>query len=82
MPLPSISTVQTPNRKPRLFRAEHKTFCLDAPGLDTLVAGGRGAGPRRLFIPGAGMIASLSTMLAPPQKVCAGNRVSHSTNAR
>jgi hypothetical protein len=63
---------QTPGREPRSFRAEGEAARLDAPWLDSLVAGARQVGPTRLFIPGAsellaGMGSDLAAMLAPLQ---------------
>src|SRR5579862_7584386 len=61
---------RTPSREARLFRAERQAAHLDAPELDSLVAGARALGPTRLFIPGArallaGMSSDVSAMLAP-----------------
>src|SRR5579863_6432220 len=63
---------RTPSREARLFRSERQAAHLDAPGLDSLVAGARALSPTRLFIPGArellaGMSTDVSAMLAPLQ---------------
>jgi uncharacterized protein Yka (UPF0111/DUF47 family) len=63
---------QTPSREPRSFRVERQAAHLDAPGFDSVVAGARALGPKRLCIPGAsklvaGMTTDLSAMLAPLQ---------------
>jgi hypothetical protein len=68
----AASQAQAPSREPRLFHVERRAAHLDAPWLDSLVAGARALGPTRLFIPGAtkllaGMTADLSSMLAPLQ---------------
>ena len=68
----AAAQAQTPSREPRSFRTERQAARLDAPDFDSLVAGVRALGPRRLFVPGAsklvaGMTSDLSAMLAPLQ---------------
>ncbi len=68
----ATAQAQTPNRAPRLFRAERQAAGLAAPEFDSLVAGARALGPMRFFMPGAnellaGVGTDLSAMLAPLQ---------------
>ena len=68
----ATAQAQTPNRAPRLFRAERQAAGLAAPEFDSLVAGARALGPTRFFMPGAnellaGVGTDLSAMLAPLQ---------------